>query len=173
MPHNNLNGCTSERKFGEKSVLFLMKTFFSFLVFTWIWGQKCSVFFFWSSLNFHTWTKSWSRFIPPMLIIGRNWGKIANYPPNAQQRSAPLTVRREFPHPNNPFLLFSSMIFLHCSTDCRLVDSWSLIDNSFTFARSSSTFWSFNALEFPFVVAGLGNAFSSIRVVVKFKIYTV
>ena len=27
-----------------------------------------------------------------MLKIEQNWGKIANYPPNAQQRSAPLTV---------------------------------------------------------------------------------
>ena len=27
-----------------------------------------------------------------MLKIGQNWGKIANYPPNAQQRSAPLDV---------------------------------------------------------------------------------
>ena len=27
---------------------------------------------------------------PPMLKIGQNWGKIANYPPNAQQRFAPL-----------------------------------------------------------------------------------
>ena len=25
-----------------------------------------------------------------MFKIGQNWGKIANYPPNAQQRSAPL-----------------------------------------------------------------------------------
>ena len=25
-----------------------------------------------------------------MLKIGRNWGKSANYPPNAQQRFAPL-----------------------------------------------------------------------------------
>ena len=25
-----------------------------------------------------------------MLKIGQNWGKIANYPPNAQQRFAPL-----------------------------------------------------------------------------------
>ena len=25
-----------------------------------------------------------------MLKIGQNWGKTANYPPNAQQRSAPL-----------------------------------------------------------------------------------
>ena len=27
-----------------------------------------------------------------MLKIGQNWGKVANYPPNAQQRSAPLFV---------------------------------------------------------------------------------
>ena len=27
-----------------------------------------------------------------MLKIGQNWGEIANYPPNAQQRFAPLTV---------------------------------------------------------------------------------
>ena len=30
-----------------------------------------------------------------MLKIGQNWGKIANYPPNAQQRSAPLPVGQE------------------------------------------------------------------------------
>ena len=48
-------------------------------------------FFLWSSLNLLTWKRSWSMFIPPMLKIGQNWGKIANYPPpNAQQRSAPL-----------------------------------------------------------------------------------
>ena len=97
-------------KIGEKSVLFLKKIFFFFLVFTWIWvkkvfyfsrrpffwsssefgWKKCSIcIFFWSSFNFQTWTKSWSRFIPPTLKIGQNWDKIAN-PPNAQQRSAPL-----------------------------------------------------------------------------------
>ena len=27
-----------------------------------------------------------------MLKIGQNWGKIANHPPNAQQRSAPLIL---------------------------------------------------------------------------------
>ena len=73
--------CASERRcpleFGEKSVPFLVKTFF----------------FFWSSLNLLTWTKSWSRFIPPMLKIGQNWGKVANYPTNAQQRSVPLPVQ--------------------------------------------------------------------------------
>ena len=64
--------CASERRcpleFEEKkSVPFLVKTFF--LVFTWIWGKKCSSFgedlFFWSSLNLLTWTKSWSSFILP------------------------------------------------------------------------------------------------------------
>ena len=27
-----------------------------------------------------------------MLKIGRNWGKIANYPPNTQQKFAPLAL---------------------------------------------------------------------------------
>ena len=27
-----------------------------------------------------------------MLKIGQNWGKISNYPPNAQQRLAPLVL---------------------------------------------------------------------------------
>ena len=50
-------------------------------------GKKtCSIsgedlFFFWSSLSLLTWKKYWSRFIPPMLKIGQNWDKIANYPP--------------------------------------------------------------------------------------------
>ena len=35
-----------------------------------------------------------------MLKTRQNWGKIANYPPNAQQRSAPLAV--------NHFLVHSS-----------------------------------------------------------------
>ena len=30
-----------------------------------------------------------------MLKIGQNWGKIANYPPNAQQSFAPLSLREE------------------------------------------------------------------------------
>ena len=30
-----------------------------------------------------------------MLKIGQNWGKIANYPPNAQQRFAPLALRKQ------------------------------------------------------------------------------
>ena len=31
-----------------------------------------------------------------MLKIGQNWGKIANYPLNAQQRSALLTIAINF-----------------------------------------------------------------------------
>ena len=45
-----------------------------------------------------------------MLKIGKNWGKIANYPPNAQQRSAPLvaTVRVA----TQPCKLIAFFIFL-------------------------------------------------------------
>ena len=32
-----------------------------------------------------------------MLKIGQNWGKIANYPRNAQQRSAPLIAKQMGP----------------------------------------------------------------------------
>ena len=98
---NNLNGYTAERKFGKKSVLFLRKTF-SFLVFSWIWGEK--VFYFWRRSYFlvFTWTRGEKVFclhfsfglhlisIPeqnrgrgsstPMLKIEQNWDKIANYP---------------------------------------------------------------------------------------------
>ena len=31
-----------------------------------------------------------------MLKIGQNWGKIANYPPNVRQRSAPLTLTQYY-----------------------------------------------------------------------------
>ena len=31
-----------------------------------------------------------------MLKIGQNWSKIAHYPPNAQQRSAPLIMWRRY-----------------------------------------------------------------------------
>ena len=64
---------------------------------------------FWSSLYLLTWKKSWSRFIPPKLEIAQNWGKIANYPPNAQQRWAPLVTQRP-----KPFLVkpTKSKIFL-------------------------------------------------------------
>ena len=39
-----------------------------------------------------------------MLKIGQNWGKIANYPPNAQERSAPLLM--------TPILSFDSCTLL-------------------------------------------------------------
>ena len=75
----------SSPEFGGKSVLFLMKTFF--MVVTWICGKKVfHLHLFWSSLNFQTWTKSWSRFIPTTLKIGQNWGKIANYPPQCSTK---------------------------------------------------------------------------------------
>ena len=80
------------RDFGEKTLQFSMKTFFfwSLLKFR---EKNSSIFaedlFFWSSLYLLTWDRGRGSF-PPMLKIGKNWGKIANYPPNAQQRSAPL-----------------------------------------------------------------------------------
>ena len=33
-----------------------------------------------------------------MLKIGQNWGKTANYPPYAQQKSAPLPTTLQPPH---------------------------------------------------------------------------
>ena len=82
----------------RRLVPFLVKTFF--LVFTWIRGKK--VFHFWwrpffcSSLNLLPWTKWWSRFIPPMLKIGQNWGKIANYPPQCSTKiCTPVTEAKK------------------------------------------------------------------------------
>ena len=40
-----------------------------------------------------------------MLKIGQNWGKIANYPPNAQQKFAPLGYTPPPPRPLNTLLL--------------------------------------------------------------------
>ena len=75
-----------------------MKTFFLFF----FWSspefgeKKCSIFgevlFFGLHLFAHL-KKIVVEVHPPMLKIGKNWGKIANYPPNAQQRSAPLCTR--------------------------------------------------------------------------------
>ena len=63
------------------------------MVFTRIWGQKCSIcIFFWFSINFHNRTNRGRGSSSPMLKIKQNWGKIANYTPNAQQRSAPLVT---------------------------------------------------------------------------------
>ena len=70
-------GVPSERKFGEKSVLFLLKTFF-------VWsspefGKKVFHLFF----CFLVFTPEQNRgrgSSPPMLKIGQTWGKIAHYP---------------------------------------------------------------------------------------------
>ena len=47
-----------------------------------------------------------------MLKIGQNWGKIANYPPNAQQRLAPLVVEKALTVGNNAPDLIGSRIEL-------------------------------------------------------------
>ena len=54
---------------GEKSVPFLVKTFF-----------------FCSSLNLLTCKNCGRGSSPPMLKIGQNWGKIANYPPQCSTK---------------------------------------------------------------------------------------
>ena len=106
--------CVSERRsppaFGNKTCSNLGKDLF-FLVFTWIRGKKVfqfwwsfffglhvnswkksvsflakTIFCFWSSLDLLTWRKWWLRFIPPMLRIGQNWGKVANYPPQCSTK---------------------------------------------------------------------------------------
>ena len=76
---NNLNGCTSERKCGEKSKWsILAEDFFFVCSSSEFVGKSVSfAFYFWSPLNFNTWTKSWSRFIPPTLKIGQNCSKEA------------------------------------------------------------------------------------------------
>ena len=60
--------------------------------------KKCSIFgddlFFRSSLNLLIWKKFWSRFIPPMLKQGKIGVKLQIIPPNAQQRFAPLQIRK-------------------------------------------------------------------------------
>ena len=39
-----------------------------------------------------------------MLKIGKNWGKIANYPPNAQHKLAPLALGINLVARDSPFL---------------------------------------------------------------------
>ena len=74
---------------------FLATRLVPFLVKTFFWSppefgeKKFSIFgedFFCSSLNLLTWKKWWSRFIPPMLKVGQNWGKIADYPPQCSTK---------------------------------------------------------------------------------------
>ena len=59
-------------------------------------GKKCSIFsedfFFGLHLIFSPEQNRGRGSSPPMLKIGQNWGKIANYPPNAQERLAPLGI---------------------------------------------------------------------------------
>ena len=82
IPPNNLKECTVQLSLnlGKKVFFSCWRPFLFGLHLNS--GRKSVLFalFFWSSQNFHTCTKSWSRFIPPMLKIGQNWGKIANYP---------------------------------------------------------------------------------------------
>ena len=88
---------------GGKSLPSLAKTFFFSFSFGLHLNLGKTVFQFWwkpffwgSSLNLLTWKNKKNRgrcSSPPMLKIGQNWGKIPNYPPNAQQRSAPLPMR--------------------------------------------------------------------------------
>ena len=84
----------SSPEFGEKVIYIWWKPFFfwSSLEF----GEKSVPFavFFWSALNFHTRTKSWSRFIPPMLKIGQNCCKIANYTPQCSTKIGTTDHRR-------------------------------------------------------------------------------
>ena len=97
-------------------------------------------FFIWSSRNLLTWKKSWSSFIPPILKIGQNWRKMANYPPNAQHKSAPLTSAdlsvywffRFLDSQSKPFSLFLtfhfpysiSVVIRYCSTSLFIKLTW-------------------------------------------------
>ena len=107
--HEDLFFFQSSPEFGEKSVLFLMKTFFLF----WSspeFGEKKifdeDLFFYSPHLNlgkkiftkFPQLNKIVVEVHPPNVenSLGQNWGKIANYFPNAQQRSAPLIILNDF-----------------------------------------------------------------------------
>ena len=114
IPPNNLKGCTAERKFGGKVFYSCWRPFF-FWCSPKIEEKKCSIFegdlFFWSSLEFGEKKCTVCIFLlvftkfphlnkivvevhsPPMLKIGRNWGKIANYPPQCSTKIS-TTVRR-------------------------------------------------------------------------------
>ena len=59
-----------------------------------------------------------------MFEIGQNWGKIANYPPNAQHKSARLAVTRYTLYHNAPIrmkiCITSSRVLFHAwkISDC-------------------------------------------------------
>ena len=90
---NNLNGCTSERKLGKETVLFLVKTFF-FWSSPEFGGKSVPFAFFFFGLHYISKPEQnrGRGSSPPMLKIGQNFGKLAIIPPNAQQRSAPLVT---------------------------------------------------------------------------------
>ena len=67
------------------------RPFFYFLVFTWFAQKRVERL----SYFIHA-KKKWLSFILPMFKIEQNWDKIANYPPNAQHKSAPLGKAWEF-----------------------------------------------------------------------------
>ena len=60
-----------------------------------------------------------------MLKIGKNWGKIANYPPYAQQSFAPLDVITNF-NSIAQCVYFVSVMYLLCY--CRLMRSLSKVE---------------------------------------------
>ena len=119
LPPNNLTlACiwitlswSATLEFGEKNFQFWWRPFF--LNFTWIRGKKLFQFwwrpFFWSSLNLLTWKNRGRCTSLPMLKIQQNWGKIANYPPNAQQRSASLYIPPRGPCSLNSNSIICSM----------------------------------------------------------------
>ena len=55
--------------------------------------------------------------MPPMLKIGQNWSKIANYPSNAQHKSAPLLKS----------VIFGVLGLLQFNVTYRSVDSAALL----------------------------------------------
>ena len=54
-----------------------------------------------------------------MFKIERNWGKIANYPPNAQQRLAPLSAGMAVGYAMPQFLLKSTVSHFYEGTVLR------------------------------------------------------
>ena len=106
-----------------KKVPFLVKTFF--LVFTWIRGKK--VFhFWWRSFFFGLYLtcspeKSLGRgSSPPMLKIGQNWGKIANYLPQCSTKICTTdggAITGLSPHDRNFLARINSEKFLRSATE--------------------------------------------------------
>ena len=72
-------------KFGEKSVLVLIKTFFFFGLHLNL-GNSVSFAIFLVFTKFPNLNQIVVEVHPPMLKIGQNWGKIANYPPQCSTK---------------------------------------------------------------------------------------